>query len=185
MLMITIPGAEFFNDATQEFITTKDTVLQLEHSLISVSKWEQKWNKAFLSKRNKTVEETIDYIRCMTINSNVDPFVYASITKKNIDDIFAYVNAPMTAVYFPEDEQKGFSHDTPTSELIYYWMISLGIPFECQKWHLNRLLALIRVCDIKNRAIKDGDKNRKTKPSRYKDRRALNERRLRQYNTKG
>lgn len=185
MLTITVPGSEFFNDATQEFITTKDTVLQLEHSLISLSKWECKWNKALLSKRPKTSEETIDYIRCMTINSNVDPFVYASLTKKNLSDIHDYMDAPMTAVYFSEKEQKSFNRDTPTAELIYYWMISLGIPFECQKWHLNRLLALIRVCDIKNEATSKGNKNTRTKPSQYKDRRALNESRLRKYGTKG
>ena len=102
-------------------------------------------------KRNdkKTLVETIDYVRCMTINNNVDPNVYRVLTADNINAINAYVNAKKTATIVYEDKHRS-TGETVTSELIYYWMVSLGIPFECQKWHLNRLLTLIRVCNVKN-----------------------------------
>lgn len=150
MLEITVPATEMFDEAKQEFVNYKEQTLQLEHSLVSLSKWESKWHKAFLSKREKTAEETIDYVRCMTITKNVDPSVYSRLTRENVDQINKYIEDPMTAVYFPEDKSSGTSGDTVTSELIYYWMISLNIPQEYQKWHLNRLMALIKVCNIKN-----------------------------------
>lgn len=150
MLEITVPATEMFDEATQEFVNYKEQTLQLEHSLVSLSKWESKWHKAFLSKKHKTAEETIDYVRCMTITKNVDPSVYSRLTQENVNQINKYIEDPMTAVYFPDDKQSGGGGDTVTSELIYYWMISLNIPQEYQKWHLNRLLALIKVCNIKN-----------------------------------
>lgn len=150
MLEITVPATEMFDEAKNEFVNYKEQTLQLEHSLVSLSKWESKWHKAFLSKREKTAEETIDYVRCMTITKNVDPSVYTRLTQENVNQINKYIEDPMTAVYFPEEKQRGGGGDTVTSELIYYWMISLGIPQEYQKWHLNRLLALIKVCNIKN-----------------------------------
>lgn len=150
MLEITVPATEMFDEAKQEFVNYKKQTLQLEHSLVSLSKWESKWHKAFLSKREKTAEETIDYVRCMTITKNVDPSVYSRLTRENVDQINKYIEDPMTAVYFLEDKSSGTSGDTVTSEIIYYWMISLNIPQECQKWHLNRLMALIKVCNIKN-----------------------------------
>lgn len=150
MLEITVPATEMFDEATQEFVTFKEQTLQLEHSLVSLSKWESKWHKAFLSKKEKTAEETIDYVRCMTITKNVDPSVYSRLSQENVDQINKYIADPMTAVYFPEEKSTGMGGDTVTSELIYYWMITLNIPQEYQKWHLNRLLSLIKVCNIKN-----------------------------------
>lgn len=150
MLQITIPACEQWDEAKNEFVYTKAQTLQLEHSLISISKWESKWNKAFLSKNEKTYEETVDYIKCMTITQNVDPSVYLHLTNENIEQINQYIDAPMTATYFMEDDDKKPSRETITAELIYYWMIALNIPFECQKWHLNRLLTLVKVCNIKN-----------------------------------
>lgn len=150
MLQITIPSVELWDESKQEFINTKEHTLQLEHSLISLSKWESKWNKAFLGKSEKTLEETVDYVKCMTLTQNVDPKVYGYLTSENIDEINRYIAAPMTATYFMEEESKKPSREVVTAELIYYWMISLNIPFECQKWHLNRLLTLIKVCNIKN-----------------------------------
>lgn len=150
MLRIIIPAAELWDEAKQEFVTTKEQTLQLEHSLVSLSKWESKWNKAFLGKQEKTREETLDYIRCMTITQNVKPDVYAYLTRENIKQINDYIDAPMTAIHFSNEKQGGINRETVTSELIYYWMIALNIPFECQKWHLNRLLTLIRVCSNKN-----------------------------------
>lgn len=156
MLRITIPSTEFWDEGKSEFITTPERTLQLEHSLVSISKWESKWNKVFLStKREKTREETIDYIRCMTITQNVDPLVYYSLSDYNYAKIDEYIRSSMTATYFSEDDEKGSgSKEEITSELIYYWMVTFNIPMECQKWHLNRLLTLIRICDIKNRPAK-------------------------------
>lgn len=149
MLTITIPAMELFNDLTQEFIETKAQTIQLEHSLVSISKWESKWNKPFLAKNDKTITETLDYIRCMTITQNVNPDVYKRLSRSNIEDINKYIDAPMTATTF-SDNNAGKSREIVTSELIYYWMIALNIPMECQRWHLNRLLTLIRVCNVKN-----------------------------------
>ena len=155
MLRITIPSVEFWDEQKCEFVTTTERTLQLEHSLVSISKWESKWNKVFLSKREKTREETIDYIRCMTITQNVDPLVYYGLSEENYAAIDNYIRASMTATYFSEEGGKGSgSKEEITSELIYYWMVTFNIPMECQKWHLNRLLTLIRICDIKNRPTK-------------------------------
>ena len=151
MLYIKVPlSEEGWDEIKQEFVEPKYQTLQLEHSLVSLSKWESKWCKAFFSKRDKTYEETIDYIKCMTLTQNVKPEVYDHLTRKNISEIEQYIAAPMTAIYFAEDKNVKTSNETVTSELIYYWMIALNIPFECQKWHLNRLLTLVRVCNVKN-----------------------------------
>lgn len=161
MLRITISGSkELWDENRQEFLPpSKSQSIQLEHSLVSLSKWEAKWNRAFLSKREKTTEEMIDYIRCMTITKDVDPDIYYRLSAVNIKKINEYIGAPMTATYFPDDKIMGHSRDTVTSELIYYWMIALNIPFECQKWHLNRLFALIKVCNIKNSSTKKMSKS--------------------------
>ena len=150
MLRITIPAVEEWDELAQEFVTTKEQTLCLEHSLVSLSKWESKWCKPFLSKQEKTYEETIDYIKYMTLTPNVDPEVYRVLTNDNIAEINKYIEAPMTATTFSRDRNSKSSQEIVTSELIYYWMIALNIPFECQKWHLNRLLTLIKVCNIKN-----------------------------------
>ena len=143
-------AGEMFDERTHTFSSTKEQTLQLEHSLVSLSKWESKWCKAFLTKEEKSIAETIDYIKCMTITQNVDPNVYNFLNQSNIEEINKYIESPMTATVFYDENNQGRSKETITSELIYYWMISLNIPMECQKWHLNRLLTLIRVCNIKN-----------------------------------
>lgn len=154
MISITIPSREFWDEEKQEFISVNETNLQLEHSLVSLSKWESKWCKPFLTKEPKTSEETIDYIKCMTLNQSVNKEVYYYLSQDNINQINDYIAAPMTATSFYDRTDKGGSRETVTSELIYYWMIALNIPFECQKWHLNRLLTLIKVCNIKNQPPK-------------------------------
>lgn len=179
MLKITIPGKEMFNEKTQEFFETKSYTIQLEHSLVSVSKWESKWNKPFLGKQDKTVEETIDYIRCMTITQNIDPIIYNGLTDKNIRDINKYIDAPMTATTFSNGKGK-LNNDIITSELIYYWMTSLSIPMECQKWHLNRLITLIRVCNAKNEPPKKMSKRELMQRNA-----SLNAARRAQFNTTG
>ena len=150
MLQIDIPAGEFWDEINNKFINTKAMTLTLEHSLVSLSKWESKWCKPFLGKEEKTNEETLDYIKCMTLTQNVDPNVYLAISYDNLEKIKRYINDPHTATTITERPGAPKSHEIITSELIYYWMISLSIPFECQKWHLNRLLMLIKVCNIKN-----------------------------------
>lgn len=151
MLQITVPiSPEMWDEKNEEFIEPKTASLQLEHSLVSISKWESKWHKPFLSKEPKTVEETIDYIKCMTLTQNVKSEVYDHLSKENIEEINAYIDDSKTATTFSKDRKSARSREIITSELIYYWMIALNIPFECQKWHLNRLLTLIRVCEVKN-----------------------------------
>lgn len=179
MLTITIPAREMFDEETQQFLSTKEQTLQLEHSLVSLSKWESKWNKPFLKKDNKTTEEILDYIRCMTITQNVNPEVYKGLTSSNIESINKYIDSPMTATTFPANTQGG-PKEVITSELIYYWMISHNIPMECQRWHLNRLLTLIRVCNVKNAPAKK--MSRRDIASQYA---SLNAARRSKLNTRG
>ena len=153
MLQVTIPYTEFYDENAEEFISVKEQTLQLEHSLVSISKWESKWKKAFLSKDPKTNEEVIDYVRCMTLTQNVNPLVYKAIPRDVFEKIFAYIDDPMSATVINEIKVPGApkrKSENVTSELIYYWMVALQIPFECQKWHLNRLMNLVRICEIKN-----------------------------------
>lgn len=158
MLRITVLEDEQWDERKQEFVYKKGQTLQLEHSLISLSKWESKWCKPFLSRQEKTLEETLDYIKCMTLTQNVDPDVYNYLTTDNIKQINQYIDAPMTATTISEKATGRANREQVTAELIYYWMIALNIPFECQKWHLNRLLTLIRVCNIKNQPPKKRSK---------------------------
>ena len=154
MLTITVPAFEMWDEKNEKLVNIKECTLQLEHSLISLSKWESKWCKPFLFTKEKTEEETLDYVRCMTLTSRVSPEVYYGLTSENIKAINRYIEAPMTATCFGADRNGRGNREIVTSELIYYWMIALNIPFECQKWHLNRLLTLIRVCNIKNQPAK-------------------------------
>ena len=180
MLRIPCPELVQYNEETEEFIISKAQVLQLEHSLVSLSKWESKWCKPFLTKKEKTVEESIDYVRCMTLTQNVDPEVYTRITPDIVDQVAKYIEAPMTATTFSSKSNQPTSHEVVTAELIYYWMVAYNIPFECQKWHLNKLMTLINVCSIKNEPPKKMGKkalmNRNT---------ALNAARRQSLNTKG
>lgn len=151
MLSLHVSGKELWNERTQEFIPeTKDKILSLEHSLVSLAKWECKWNKPFLSSKRKSRVETIDYIRCMTLTQNVDDVTWLRISNKNISEVNKYIDLPMTAAVFYDAEKHTGGKKIITAENIYYWMIVNDIPFECQKWHLNRLLALIRFCNIQN-----------------------------------
>lgn len=150
MLKVLVPATELWDERNQEFIYTKDTVLTLEHSLLSISKWESKWHKPYLTLEKKTFPQTMDYIKCMTLTPNVDPMVYNCLTKDNHREINEYINDTMTAAWFKDSQQKhGGSGEQVTSDLIYYWMVHYNIPFECEKWHLNRLMTLIKICTIK------------------------------------
>lgn len=151
MLQIKVPiSPEGWDEKNEVFIDAETVTLKLEHSLASISKWESKWHKPFLVKDEKTHEETMDYIKCMTLTENVDDEIYDMMTDENLDQINAYIDDPMTATTFSNDHSKGRNREIVTSELIYYWMLSLQIPFECETWPLKRLLTLIRVCNVKN-----------------------------------
>ncbi len=180
MLRIIVPAAEFWDEINEVFIYKDEQVLQLEHSLVSLSKWESKWCKPFLSKTEKTPEETIDYIRCMTLTQNVKADVYQRLSPENIAQVNQYIQAPMTATWFSEKSTPKRNSEQITSELIYYWMVALNIPFECQKWHLNRLLTLIRVCNIKNQPPK-----KRSKRDIMNRNAALNAARCKKLNTSG
>lgn len=180
MLQIVVPATELWDELKQEFVTTKEQKLQLEHSLVSLSKWESKWCKPYLTNTPKTYEETIDYVKCMTLTQNVKPEIYHCLTVSNIEQILEYIDAPMTATRFSNEQRGRGRGEQITAELIYYWMITLNIPLDCQKWHLNRLITLIKVCDIKNRPTKK--MSRREIMSRNA---ALNAERRKKYNTKG
>lgn len=153
MLEITIPKRELFIEGAEEFLQIPGATIQLEHSLISIRKWEAKWHKPFLKDEDKTYEEIIDYIRCMTLNKNVDPLVYNFIPEESIVQVLDYIKDPMTATWFAKNlpKPKGFgNNEVITAEVIYYWMIALNIPAEYQKWHLNQLMTLIKVVNLKS-----------------------------------
>lgn len=169
-----------WDEEKEEFVDGKTQILQLEHSLVSLSKWESNWCKPFLSTGLKTDEEALDYIKCMTLNRNVDPDIYNYLTSAHIESVNKYIEAPMTATTFTEDKNGKRNREIITSELIYYWMIALNIPSEYQKWHLNRLLTLIRVCNIKNQPQKKMSKREAMSRNA-----ALNAARRKQLNTKG
>lgn len=181
MLQIVVQIApEGWDEKNRIFIDPKTVNLQLEHSLISISKWESKWHKPFLSSEQKTEEETIDYIKFMTLTQNVNPDTYSHLSRANIEEINAYIGDPKTATTFSNDKQGKRNQEIITSELIYYWMIALNIPFECQKWHLNRLLTLIRVCEVKNNPGK-----KLSQRQIMSNNAALNAARRKKYHTKG
>lgn len=179
MLKIHIIPPEHYDEEKEEFVQLKPQILQLEHSLVSLSKWESKWKMPFLGKEQKTLEETIDYIKCMVITQNVPDDIYDYLSNENINQVNDYIKDGMTATTF-SNNNKGNNREIVTAEIIYYWMISLNIPFECQKWHLNRLLTLINVCNIKNAPPKKVGK--KSAANSYA---AINAARRQQYNSKG
>lgn len=150
MLELTIPECEQYDEANNLFYYTAGRTLRLEHSLLSVAAWEAKWHKPFLSaKDDKTAEETIDYIRCMTLDNDVNPLVFSCLTPAHLEQVRSYIDEPMTATTFAKENSPP-GREVITAEIIYYWMTALSIPFSCESWHLNRLLTLIKVCSIKS-----------------------------------
>ena len=179
MLPIMVPAMEMFDEINNVFFKTQETVLHLEHSLLSLKKWESKWKIPFLSTDSKTIEQSLDYIRCMTLNQNVNPIIYNAITLENIKEVQEYINDPMTATTITSNK-KSPKKQIVTAEIIYYWMVSFGIPFEAQKWHLNQLLMLIQVCEIRN-----SPKKKMSKSEIMAQNRALNEARTKRRGMSG
>jgi hypothetical protein len=180
MLTIVVTGVEMFDEQSQEFVTKDDMTLELEHSLVSLSKWESVYEKPFLSTEEKSTEEVLEYIKLMTLTYNVPEEIFSKLSEDNLTEINKYLDAKMTATWFSEAPGAPKSRDIITAELIYYWMITFQIPFECEQWHLNRLFTLIRVCNIKQ------SKPKKMSRSEIAARnRELNDQRRAQLGTKG
>lgn len=161
MLTIVIPRVELWDEVKQEFQTFPGASLLLEHSLIAISKWESKYHKSFLSKDKKTDAELRYYVKCMTITPNISDLAYRCLTPGNLKDIQAYMDSPMSATTFRENKNHPHSNERITSELIYYWMVSNQVPFECEKWHINRLMNLLKICGIKNQEANSKQKKPK------------------------
>lgn len=180
MFTVIIPDREVFHDDSQTFEVLKGETFQIEHSLVSIAKWESKWEKPFLTSDNKTREQTIDYIRCMTVTQNVKPESYLFMPAKIFDDIADYIKKPMTATWFNERPGIKKSSEIITAEILYYCMIAYNIPMEFQKWHLNRLLTLIRVCSIKGQKP-----DKMSRADAFAQQRVINNARRQKHNTKG
>jgi len=180
MLKLVVPGTEYFNEETESFETVGDFELELEHSLVSLSKWESKYQKPFLTNSNKTPKEILAYIEAMIISPIYPPEIFGRLSQENINQINEYIESKESATTFGSMPERKGRGEVITSELIYYWMVAFTIPFECEYWHLNRLFALIRICNIKN--------SKPTKMSRNEiasRNRELNAIRKAQYNTSG
>ncbi len=180
MLQITIPAIEMWDERIEKFISLEEQTLELEHSLVSVSKWESTWRKAFLGREKKTDEETLDYIKCMTLTPNVDPDIYNYLSEENYRQINDYIQDPMTATTFVDDKSQRTSRKVITTEVIYSWMFSLQIPKECETWHLNRLMTQIRTCSVMNQTPK-----KMSKKDVMAQNAALNAARRQKLNSKG
>lgn len=184
MLTIKTKPVHLYDEVNAKFIDiTQEYTLTLEHSLVSLSKWEQKWEKPFLGPETRTTEESIDYVRCMCLNSEGIPdLVFQSLTQELLDQVGEYINKKMTATWFNDPPgSRRVSGEVITAEIIYFWMIAQRIPFEVQYWHLNRLLTLIRVVNVKS----DPKKKMMPRADQAQQQRMLNEQRLRQLGTKG
>jgi hypothetical protein len=175
VLQIKVPLGEAFNEETQEFLVTEEYLLELEHSLVSLSKWESIFEKPFLGPATKTQEEVLGYVRAMILTPNVPEEILTKLSKANFDDINRYIDSKQTATTFNETPGGPKNREIITSELIYYWMITFNIPFECQYWPINRLFTLIKVCNVKNSKPKQMSKadiaarNRELNAQRKKD----------------
>lgn len=180
MLTIRVPGIDLYNEELEEFSTSEEMVVELEHSLVSLSKWEEIYEKPFLDTKDKTIEEVMTYIRCMIITPGVPDDVFGRLSSKNVGEIDKYINAKRSATWFSDSKNTPRQREVITTELIYYWMVSFQIPFECQTWHLNRLLTLIKIFSVKNAPPKKMSKNEMAARNRE-----LNARRRQQLNTSG
>lgn len=180
MLTLVIPGTEMFDEEKQEFFTIDDRTLEFEHSLVSLSKWEAKHQKPFLSTIEKSTDEVFDYLMCMCLTPNVPEVIFQQLTAEDLLKINDYIDAKMTATWFSDSGNSKPSREIVTAELIYYWMISFRIPIECEHWHLARLFTLIRVFDLKSSKPK-----KMTRAELAQRNRELNAKRKKQLNTAG
>lgn len=180
MLRIIIEGDEVYDEEKNEFSTVNDVVVDLEHSLVSLSKWESEFQKPFLMPGEKSAEEIFGYIKAMVLTPGAGLDVLQRCSQKNIQEIQQYIDSSQSATTFGSMPERRGPSEVITSELIYYWMVAFNIPFECQTWHLNRLFALIRICNIKNSPPK-----KMTRHEIAERNRQLNAERKAKYNTTG
>ena len=181
MLQLTIAiSPEMWDNDREVFIKPKTQIVELEHSLVSISKWESKWHKPFLTKQEKSSEETLDYLRCMTITPNVDPEIWSHITNDHVEQVHAYINDTMTATTVKDIPGSKKSNEIVTAELIYHWMISANVPLDRETWHLNKLLTLIKVCAVKSQPPK-----KMSRKEQFAQQRAINAARRKKYNSRG
>lgn len=180
MLEIYVPGNEFWDSSKEIFIKTKPQKICLEHSLVSIYKWEDKYERSFLNSSEMSYEEILYYVKCMTITQNVDDNLYYSLTEDNWKEIIDYIEKPHTATKINHNKNAPKNREIITSEIIYYWMISLGIPLDCQKWNFNKLMTLIEVCSIKNQP-----KKKMSNRDIYKSNSAINKARREARRSKG
>ena len=184
--LIHISSEEMWDEEKEEFSEAYHTTISIEHSLISLQKWEAIWHKPFLTEEEHTPEETISYIKCMTLTQNVKDEVYSMLSPKNLEEIEEYISDEMTATTFGEHDGKGVVDRTQiTAELLYYWMIQYNIPYDCRKWHINQLITLIKVCGIKAEEANDQSKNKKLTSEDLSRRAALNKARREAAHSKG
>lgn len=180
MLTIVVSGNEHFNEETQEFVTVGDFVIELEHSLASLSKWESIYEKPFLGKDEKTSEEVFGYIRAMIITPNISPELFSRLSSENLSAVNTYINSKASATWFRDDSTAPSNRNVITAEVIYHWMISFRIPLECEHWHLNRLFTLLKIASAKN------DKPKKMNDGQIAARnREVNEKRRAELGTSG
>lgn len=180
MFQLTIGGTEYYDEKENRFVTTKPKMVKLEHSLRSLAKWESKWKKSFLSSKKMTREESLDYIWCMEVTGQVEREVFDLLLPAQIDQIDKYIADPMTATTINRRKNGPTSRKIITAEIIYFWMFQNGIPMECDKWHLNRLLMLIEVCSAEG-----GPKQKMSMKDQMAQQRAINESRKKKFNTRG
>jgi hypothetical protein len=180
MLRIHLKGNEFWDEESEEFKVVEEVTLDLEHSLVSLSKWESKFEKPFLGAGEKTDDEVLAYIEAMILNEKFPPGVCSRLGQDQLTEIDKYINAKKSATFFSDTIGQRGSREVITSELIYYWMIAFSIPFECQHWHLNRLFTLIRVCNVKN-----SKPQKRNRSEMIAERRRLNDERRALYKTSG
>ena len=180
MLTITVGGTESFDEATQQFVTVDGVDLQLEHSLVSLSKWESEFEKPFLGTEEKTPEELLGYVKAMVLTPEVPEEVFLKLSTKNFEAINEYINAKRSATWFNEAPGAPKSREVVTSELIYYWLTVFQIPFEVENWNLNRLFTLIRVCNVKSAKPKKMSRSEMAERNRQ-----LNQQRKEQLKTRG
>ena len=181
MLQLTIATTpEMWDNENEIFIKPKTQTVELEHSLVSISKWESKWHKPFLTKQEKSAEETLDYLRCMTLTPDVDPDIWSHITNDHVDQVYNYINDAMTATTVKDIPGAKKSNELVTAELIYHWMITANVPLDRETWHLNKLLTLIKVCAVKSQPPK-----KMSRKEQFAQQRALNAARRKQHNSRG
>lgn len=132
-----------------------EVVLQFEHSLLSLSKWESKSKTPFLATPVKTAEVLLDYFEDMLLTPGTPPGIIYRLSPEQLKELTEYINDPMSASSVPQEGPNRRTPEITTSELIYYWMTALKIPFNpAETWHLNRLMMLIQIANYKNQPEK-------------------------------